>query len=255
MLPKPIPPPDRTNFEIPGPARVLILPDVHVPYQDNEALELALAYGKKWKPTHVLLNGDFLDCYAASSFVTNPKERDMAGELRAANEALEHLREQFGKRVPIIWKLGNHEERWDRYLMTRAPEMFGLLTTTLAAQFPDWVRFVPGKTRVMLGKLLLLHGHEYRFSISNPVSPARGIALRTKVSAMCSHFHQRSEHSTRDGHGRLLTTWSTGCLCHLQPDYLPMNEWSHGFATVEVSKDGAFNVDNLKILHGKVWTS
>ncbi len=78
--------------------------------------------------------------------------------------------------------------------------------------------------------------------------------LRARVSALCSHFHQRSEHSTRDGNGKLLTTWSTGCLCQLAPDYAPFNEWSHGFATVAVDKNGAFEVTNHKIIDGQLWT-
>lgn len=250
-IPVPIPAVDRSTYEIPGPARVLVLPDVHVPFHDPDALRVAVAHGKKYRPTHVLLNGDFVDFYACSFFQTNPKLRDLARELAAANECLAWLREQFPK-AQLVWKEGNHEERWDRYVMSKAPELFGVLTTRLEAQFPAGPIWVRDKKRVHLGKLLVLHGHEYRWAIQNPVSPARGLQLRARVSALCSHFHQRSEHSTRDGNGKLLTTWSTGCLCQLTPDYAPFNEWSHGFATVTVDKDGAFEVANHKILHGKV---
>jgi hypothetical protein len=252
MLPTPRPSANRAPVTVQGPARVLILPDVHIPYHDEGALRLAVERGRKWAPTHVLLNGDWIDFYGASSFVTDPKQRDLAGELRDANKGFEWLRKQFRK-AEILFKLGNHEERWDRYLYTRAPELVGTLVSSLEAQLPAAPAPIGSKTSVLLGKLLVLHGHEYRFAIQNPVSPARGLQLRVKTTALCSHFHQRSEHSTRDGHGKLLTTWSTGCLCQLSPDYLPRNEWSHGFAMVEVDKNGAFDVQNLRIIDGKVY--
>lgn len=252
MLPVPRPAPCREPIQVRGPARVLILPDVHIPYHDADALRLAVAHAKKWKPTHVLLNGDWIDFYGVSSFVTDPKQRDLAGELRNANEAFHWLRHVFPK-TEILYKLGNHEERWERYLFTRAPELVGTMVSSLQAQLPAAPELIGSKTSVLLGKLLVLHGHEYRFAIQNPVSPARGLQLRVKTTALCSHFHQRSEHSTRDGHGKLLTTWSTGCLCQLSPDYLPRNEWSHGFALVEVDQHGAFDVQNLRIIDGKVY--
>lgn len=250
-LPTPWPVPERNPYRIPGPARVLVLSDVHVPFHATEILTLALDYAKKWKPTHVLLNGDLIDFYAESEFLRNPKMRNLAGELAMGNEFLAYLRGLFPK-APIIYKRGNHEMRWDSYLIKNAPELFGLLTTTFEAQFPDWVIHVPPLTAVELGALLVLHGHEYRFAIQNPVNPARGLFLRTLTNALCGHFHQVSEHSGKDGHGKLLTTWSTGCLCELSPDWLSRNNWGHGFATVEVAADGAFDVQNLRVYKGKV---
>lgn len=255
--PAPWTPANRTPRAIKGPARVLILSDIHYPFHDREALILAVEHGVKFKPTHLLINGDMVDFYAGSSFETDPSKRNMPEELRIANAGLEWLSKLFPK-CRVIYKQGNHEQRWDRYIWRNAPALCGLVTTTFAAQFPliasGRVKLVDSLTSVMVGKLLVLHGHEYRFSIQNPVSPARGLSLRSRTTALCGHFHQRSEHSVRDGHGKLLTTWSTGCLCDLSPEFLPRNEWSHGFAEVEVYKDDSFNVANLRIIHGKIYT-
>lgn len=49
-------------------------------------------------------------------------------------------------------------------------------------------------------------------------------------------------------------TWSTGCLCDLHPDYAPLNKWNHGFAFVEVFNGGKFEVQNLFISDGKVYS-
>ncbi|NPB03714.1 MAG: metallophosphoesterase, partial [Thermotogae bacterium] len=38
--------------------------------------------------------------------------------------------------------------------------------------------------------------------------------------------------------------WIVGCLCDLKPDYSPNNEWTHGFAFVELFENGHFSVKN-----------
>ncbi len=246
---------DRQPYSIPGPARVCILPDVHTPYHSQEALTVALDYARKWRPTHLLLNGDWVDFYAVSDFDRDPKKRDLAAEADRAKAGLQALRKAFpGAR--IVFKAGNHEARIQRYLWHKAPEIAGVI----ALQVPELLGlavikadYVPSLTQVRIGKLVVIHGHEYRWAISNPVNPARGLFLRAKTSALCSHHHQKSNHSESDINGHLITTWSTGCLCQLSPDYNPINNWSHGFALVEVGKDGAYDVENLKIYKGRVY--
>jgi len=66
-------------FIIPkGQNRILVLSDIHFPYQDNKALELALNYGLQKKANAVYLNGDILDFYQCSRFTKDRRLRDMA---------------------------------------------------------------------------------------------------------------------------------------------------------------------------------
>jgi len=41
-------------------------------------------------------------------------------------------------------------------------------------------------------------------------------------------------------------------LSDLSPDYLPNNNWVHGFAIVYTDEDGAFTVNNYKIIDGQI---
>ena len=52
--------------------------------------------------------------------------------------------------------------------------------------------------------------------------------------------------------GKVVTTWSTGCLSELHPGYMPVNKWNHGFAVIRVDENGDFEVDNLRIIKVKV---
>lgn len=242
--------------QIKGAKRILVIGDLHIPWHDEEAVALALKYGKDRDADTILINGDMVDFYAISRWETDPKKRDLAGEVDAGIEFLKHIREMFPK-AKIVWKEGNHEERWEAYLRKKASELLGLKRFTWQAVYEleeHGIEHVGDCRPAKLGKLHIIHGHEYRFAIQNPVNPARGLFNRGKVHAVTNHFHQFSSHSERRLDQKVITTWSIGCLCDLHPEYAVLNNWQHGFAFVEVSASGAFEVTNTRIIEGKVYT-
>jgi len=246
---------DWRPYIIDGPAKILVMSDIHIPYHDEAAVAAAIAYGRKNKTDTLLLNGDICDFFALSRWETDPRERDFETERDKTVQFFGHIRSLFPK-APIVWKLGNHEERYQSYMMQKAPEIFGLPEFDIAAIFHTeeyGIEVVKEMRPVHAGKLPIVHGHEYKFAISNPVNPARGLFLKAKTSALCGHHHQRSEHSEKDLHEKQHTTYSTGCLCNLRYKYAPINNHSHGFAVVTVEADGGWHVDNRKIIKGRVW--
>lgn len=242
-------------LEIAGPHRALVLSDLHIPYHDPTALELSLSYGYERNPTLILLNGDLVDHYAMSRWETDPKQRDFPGEVLATIQFLTGLRKWFPK-ARLVVKMGNHEERFDRWMRFKAPELLGVKAFEWDSIFElekNKIELVRQKRPIRLGKLNILHGHEHQRTISAPVNPARGLFLRCKTNALCGHWHQASSHSEKNVEGKVITTWSTGCLCDTHPEYAPINSWSQGAAFVTVDKDGAFQVDNFRIVNGKIW--
>lgn len=241
-------------FIIPkGQNNILILSDIHFPYQDNKALELAINYGIENKVNAVYLNGDTLDFYMASRFLKNPKLRDLAGELEMGREFLKLLQETF--KCPIYFKIGNHEVRWEHFLMIKAPELLGIDDFKLEQllRFREFgVTLVKDKQMALAGKLPILHGHEWYGGFAPPVNPARGLFLKAKESAIVGHHHRTSEHTEKTLSGDVTTTWSTGCLCGLEPEYAPYNNYNHGFAHVKVGKDGNYELKNMRIINYKI---
>jgi predicted phosphodiesterase len=232
--------------------RLAVLSDIHVPYHSIEALTAAFDMISKEKPDAILLNGDTIDFYGLSRFMKDPRKRSVAHELQACNELLEVL-QQFNSK--IYYKLGNHDERYEHYLMHKAPELLGIpefkFENLLKAK--DRGMEVIGEKRIIkANKLNIIHGHEYP-SVFSPVNIARGLYMKGKVSAMQGHNHQTSEHTETDMNGEIVTTWSLGCLCELNPAYMPLNRWSHGFAIVDLNDNGKdFHVRNYRIYKGKV---
>ena len=232
--------------------RVLVLSDIHVPYHSIDALSAAFDFAKDEKPDAVLLNGDTIDFHGLSRFVKDPKARSFAYELSAFRRFFEVLSEIFKCR--IYFKLGNHEERYNHFLMMKAAELDGVeefsLENIIKAR-AEGIEVIGDKRIIKMGDLNVVHGHEFGGSIFSPVNIARGLFLRGKVSALQGHNHQTSEHTETNMNREITTTWSSGCLCELHPAYLPINKWNHGFTIVDI--DGYdFHVRNKRIDKGKI---
>ena len=235
--------------------RILVLPDIHVPYHDITAITVALNEGKKHNVDAVLLNGDFFDFHGGSRFVKDPRLRNMADEIEIGCELIKAIRNALG--CPIYFKKGNHDERYEMYLKVHAPQIFGMpefeLNNIINGRL-DFVVETIHRQVVYLGILPLIHGHEYGgYGGGNAVNAARWLFNKTKKCAMTAHSHRHSSNTTKDISGEIITTWSQGCLCSLHPEYAQLNEWTHGFSIVEVDDEGQFNVYNHRINNGKLY--
>lgn len=236
---------------------VAVLSDLHIPYHCERAIKSAVAYCKRRRPDVLLLNGDVADFYSISRHQKDPKKRDFRQEVEAVQASLGWLRSQF-KDARIVYKVGNHEERWQHWLWNQAPEISDFARMTLAEwlDVADYgIELVTDQRPIMAGRLPILHGHELGKGISAPVNPARGAFMRTLSTMLVGHSHRTSQHTEPDFHHIDTTCWSTGCLCDLNPAYAPVNKWNLGFAYVPVDASGGWHVENLRVssVNGEVW--
>jgi predicted phosphodiesterase len=235
-------------FVIDTPGHAGILSDPHFPYHDKRTIESWAAECKSRNAAVLFLNGDVMDCGEVSTHHRDPSESRLEDEIEITGRFLAWLRAQF-PRARIVWKEGNHEFRIPRYLAAKAPALAGskFLTIPKLLELDKYgIEWVDGKRVVMLGKLPVVHGHEFRGG--GGVNPARWLFLRAVSTAMCGHFHRTSEHHEQGLDRRLHGVWSVGCACYLYPSYDPNNKWNHGYALVDVSQDGSFRVTNRRIL-------
>jgi predicted phosphodiesterase len=235
-------------------SKVAIFSDVHVPYHRADAVDACITKFEKFKPDCILLNGDIADCFSISRWEKDPRARNFKEEVQCVVQFLSFIRSKFPK-ARIVYKLGNHEERWYSYLFLKAPELVGLEFTDFASlvHASDYgIEVIDQQRIVNLGKLPVLHGHELPKGLTNPVNPARGAFLRTIDCVLIGHHHRTSEHTEQSMGGRMITTWSTGCLCDLTPEYARLNRWNHGAAHVEISNGGDFHVTNFRIREGQL---
>lgn len=239
-----------TPFDLGNGIRVAVISDTHIPYHSEIAFNAAVQDLKTRKPDVLLINGDFADFYKISRWQQNPGKRKFNEERKLVIDGLTWLRSEFGKKCRIVYKLGNHEERWNHFVWNRAPEVYDvpqMQIDSLLEFEKNGIELVEEQRMILAGKLAIAHGHELGRGIFSPVNPARGAFLRTHHTILVGHSHQTSGHADTNLWHEETFVWSTGCLCDLVPEYARVNRWNHGFAEVEVFKDGQFNVTNFRI--------
>jgi predicted phosphodiesterase len=236
-------------------SKTLIISDLHFPYQHNKSIQTALEYGKKKEVTCILINGDLIDFAGISRHEKDWRQRSVKNEFESVRAFLKELRKHFPK-TRIVYKYGNHDERWEKYLFLKAPEIFDCedfqLETILKLGELN-IEVVKNKLPIKIGKLTVLHGHEMTGG-SGGVNPARSAFLKTLNSCIIGHFHKTSEHTEAQFMGDIISVRSQGCLCGMNPHYMPINKWNLGFSYCELDvKTGEYELENLKIIKGKIF--
>lgn len=137
--------------------RILFIPDSHHPYADKRAWNLMLKAAKAFKPDVINIQGDFADFYAVSSHSKNPnRARNLEFEVNATNKALDQVDALKAKKK--IYVAGNHEDRLERYLQDKAPELFNVvrIPDLLKLKERGW-QYVSYKSDTRIGKLYTTH--------------------------------------------------------------------------------------------------
>jgi len=231
---------------------ILVLSDIHIPYHDIEAVQLAVDKGVKDGCDTVYLNGDILDFFGLSFHEKDARKRPgVKQEIAMAKEFFQYLRHKFPK-ANIYFKPGNHEHRLERYLIIKAPELldcdeFKLNILLELEKFK--IIYIDKRTKVYFGDLLVEHGDRMK---SGGVNPAKTLFNKYKRHVLCGHFHRKSENIEKVYDGKLINTFSTGCLCELEPEYFECNNHVHGFARVSMRGDN-FKVNNYLIENGEIF--
>jgi UDP-2,3-diacylglucosamine pyrophosphatase LpxH len=213
--------------------RCLILSDIHIPYHDHSALALALAYAKDYKPTHIVLNGDIIDAQEISS---HPKDKHnpitFQDEVNEARQFLRVLRHQH-KKATIVYTMGNHEHRLERYLTAHAPELASvdaLALDELLELREHRIEFVDQRCKVSIGPFEVFHGSIIRKDAGNSV---RGHMTRRGGSVVMGHTHRMGIVARTDRNG---IHWGieNGHLSDPDPDWTHDPDWQQGFSQIDV---------------------
>lgn len=158
----PIPREDPTVYELVPVAgrdllRVLFVGDAHIPYENKASWALMMTAMIDFKPDIIVITGDFGDMKAVSSHLKNPIDKTrLKWEVEQINLRLDEL-DELGASTKI-YIAGNHEDRLQRYLQEKAPELFDFLNVPqlLALEDRRW-EYVPYKQHTEIGALYATH--------------------------------------------------------------------------------------------------
>lgn len=235
--------------------RCLVLSDLHIPFQDDRAVRLALQVTKQWAPDQVILAGDMLDFYAVSSHDKNPDRLKNAGlqdEIHQWRDFATALRDSVRTDTKIIFLPGNHEDRLRRYLW-RDSALHGLEALALPRLLGlegFGIEYAEYEVPLANGNLVVKHGSRVRPKAGQSAM-AELEGVKYDYSTITGHTHRMGGGLIRKRRG-VVGAWENGCLCDLNPEYVHEPDWQHGVSLIWHTPDeDAFNVQSLPFLGGK----
>ena len=222
------------------------------PLHDAKALGVAMSFIKDFKPHHVILGGDILDCGAISHHnhgkpgaTEGLKLLADARDLRqAVIQPLEDLKPRS-----LTYIVGNHED-WLNDLTEQIPALEGIVDVRSILQLkPTW-KIVPNGEAHRLGKLVFVHGDQ----IKGGVHMAKWAVEAYQKNVFFGHHHThqaftRVSSLEQNGH----TGTAVPCLCRKNPKYGggSPNRWMQGFLFGYINSDRTFNAYVVIIIDGK----
>lgn len=231
--------------------KVTVMADIHFPYPHKPSLSVALGRAEERKPDLIIILGDLIDFYKISKFNKRPTERRPYEEMMEARAFLEDLRSRFPD-AQIIYKEGNHEERLDRYVSDKAPDVYELFVGAFEREMKlKELKIAYVRTRFRIGKLWLLHGHET--PAKSPKYICNTMYQYIGDHFLVAHFHREDHKEFKNIRDEYYWGGAASCLCK-DMEYAPLNQWTRGFTEIDFDRDGRFRAHNYKIVKGEIYT-
>lgn len=210
--------------------RVVIGSDIHIPFQDENAVKVFINHCKRVKATHIILAGDVIDCYKLSRF-TKGEGRNPYQEIQECRDFLSKLR-TVCPLSEIYYIIGNHEARLERYVLTKAPELASLIEDVFTIIKVDDFKIKGCSEIVINNDFVVTHG--------KLVGNKAGLSAIKEIdkhymSGASGHVHRLAKFMTRKA-GRKFEWYETGCLCDLNPEYIVDPDWIQGFVDITYEK-------------------
>ena len=225
--------------------KLVVAGDFHVPYHDPVLLDLFLEFLTDFQPDILVINGDFLDCFAISRFDKVPHHDSLKNEIEIGKVILTRIR----KAIPdaeIYMVEGNHEFRLRQYLIKNAQELYEL-SPTLADYLKleefgvEWVgtKATASKwidTYKRFGQLYV--GHWDRVNKHSAMT-AKNLVTDKGVSLVQNHCHRIGQYNFRREDDIQIVGIEAGCMCDLNPNYTSKPNWQQGFVVAYLDQDGS----------------
>lgn len=230
----------------------VVLHDVHCPFQDDNAVKVALDITKAVQPDEIILLGDIFDCAQISRFGVSADRLNKIQEDIDVGTAFVADCRRAAPKAKIRFQMGNHEDRLTKWAMNN-PNMAKLRALEPLYIFGldklGKVEIVPYKSHIRILDTILTHGHVVR---KKSGATAMANIEAYGFSVHCGHTHRLSRVYCTNG-GDILVGTEGGCLCLLEPDYMPegVADWQHGMTiTYETYGNPRLQIDQIEIVDG-----
>ena len=226
--------------------KVLFATDVHVPYEDKNAVALAMKIGEDYQPDVRIAGSDGLDFYKLSRFSKDPL-RGKGVTVQDEIYRWQMIEQAWNDACPTAtarYLLGNHEIRLRKYIWEQAPELASLdglsFENILGLDALDIVyedfSVETNNQEIMVGCLAIKHGTAARKHSGWSVKAELENEFFS-VNVLIGHSHRAGQFfvTTRRG---LVQGVEGFCLCDLHPSYVVGGNpnWQQGITLANVNE-------------------
>ena len=220
---------DKTRVPV---EKAVVLSDIHIPVADNAKLALVLRFLKTFKPDVIFLNGDIIDNYSVSRWMKHPSVSfALQDEIAATKTFVKDLRRAHPK-ARIEYVFGNHEARFEAYIVERAPELYGYinLDELLGLEQLDInvTRSLHKENWLVYHNLWIGH---YDKALSNAGSTALALMQQRGVNILQGHIH-RIGMTAKRFFDRTIYAYENPCLASMDQPYVKYPNWQQGFTVI-----------------------
>lgn len=226
--------------------KILVCSDIHIPFQDDKAVNAFLKHCKKTQPAKIVLNGDIMDFFRLSRF-TKGEGRNPLQEITMCRKFLKSLRE-LCPNADIYYVIGNHETRLERYVLEKAPELSTLIE--------DVFTILKVQDFGVYGCASLTLNNSFVFKHGTLLGNKSGLSAikeieKAYMSGCSGHTHRAAKFITRKS-GRKFFWIESGCLCDLNPEYCISPDWQQAFVELELHNSKIKKAKVIEIEEGEV---
>lgn len=232
--------------------KYIILGDIHVPEQDDLAMNAVFKLMKNEKFDGIINIGDFMDFNSLSKF-SKGKHKTLEGQrvkedYIKANAMLDVFDELLPKNAEKHFLTGNHEVRLNSWI-EEFPMLDGLFDFESCLKLKErGYKVYPHNEIVKFGRLCVVHG------IYCSANPAKVHATKLLSNVLCGHLHSPEMALIHSPAKEVsVVGYVNGCLCSMSPEYMqgkPSN-WSQGISILYLLPDGQFDIVLIRIVKHK----
>lgn len=227
-----------TEFSLPDKVvRVLVVGDEQIPFHDPWLINRVHQFARDYNPHILVYLGDTIDCYTISSYDKDPRRHlTLHDELVRTRSYFEIWRHHLPD-AHMLYTMGNHEQRLEKYLARHAPELADLPELELESLLGLEEL---GIQSVRYGRSIDFRGFTFTHGTAFGKDAARKQQREIGGSGISGHSHTADAYWTRDmrgEHGWYINS-TLMRIDDVEPNYRHYTpDWTQGFTYIDFVDD------------------
>lgn len=225
-----------------------IISDLHIPYEDERALNILYRIQYSLRPKNVIINGDFFDFPKISRFSTDPMDKEnFEDSMHIGVEIIKRLQRYSN----ITFIEGNHDLRLRKAIWHDMPYLAGKITLEKLVndELDNPIKFVRASDReaMLWWDDNILIGH-FNKCMMHSAYTAKNLCDKYKCSIVQAHTHRQGQYMNRTYKNTIIGV-EGGCFCDMNPQYVAHPDWQQGFCIYQ-RRCESINIELVHIENG-----